>query len=73
MSLIRAIRLHQAHICCELSEGLTAKYSDGNYHKMSVLDLIFDGMIESPEVLRNLSFEIKSGERVGIGELPGSN
>lgn len=48
-------------------ENLSAKYSEGKAgYKCS--GYCSDHRIDSPEILRDVSFEIAAGERVGIGE-----
>ena len=51
-------------------EKLSAKYSDGR-EKLFItryLILITNLYIESPEVLKEINFEVKTGERIGVGE-----
>ena len=49
-------------------EDLCARYSDGENVKVGLRYLMFTSKADSPEVLSNVSFEIQSGERVGVGE-----
>ena len=49
-------------------ENLCARYSDGENEKDEVRCSVFTFKADSPEVLSNVSFEIQSGERVGVGE-----
>jgi ABC-type multidrug transport system fused ATPase/permease subunit len=48
-------------------ENLSARYSTVNYHSCLRGYLSNHHLQDGPKVLQDLSFQIKSGERVGIG------
>ena len=58
-------------------EGLRARYSEGMFIvflgvvKSAYLYSSCGGGLDSPYILQDISFELKSGERVGVGMLQG--
>lgn len=53
------------------AENLSARYSNGEHDQDDVIPLATDvkPSTDGPLVLQNISFDIKGGERVGIGSL----
>ncbi len=49
-------------------ENLSAQYSDGVCYRIYPELYLRSHFADSPEILHGISFEIKSGERVGVGK-----